>query len=118
MPDFTLPSTWKWNGSASKDQTSFLLPGHTVKNPRLAIFSRTVPSSTGSQVPSVKVKFVEGVSGSDGIPISTRINAEFTFRWPLEADVSVAKALFAELAAVLSDVNFQSDMVDEQYLPR
>lgn len=118
MTDFTTPATWRFNGSASKDQTSFLLAGHSVKAPRIALFARSVPSSTGSETPSYKVKFVEGQLDASGNPIATRTNAEFSVRWPLNGDPAKAKALLAELAAVLSNSEFISDMIDEQLLPR
>lgn len=118
MSDFTIPATWRFNGSANKDQTSFLLAGHSVKAPRIALFTRSVPSSTGSEVPSYKVKFVEGQLDADGNPIVTRTNAEFSVRWPLNGDPVKVKALLAEMAAVLSDPEFLSDMIDEQVLPR
>lgn len=119
MADYVVPVGWKFNG-AQADQTTFTLPGHTVAQPRLAIFDRKVPSfnGNGSAIPSYRVRIIRGVVDADGEPVPTRVTADITIRWPLEAASADVQSDIAAIAATLSDVDFQSDVVDEQLLPR
>lgn len=119
MADYVVPVDWKFNGSQA-DQTTFTLPGHTVAQPRLAIFDRKVPSfnGNGSKVPSYRVRVVRGVVDAEGHALPTRVTADITIRWPLEAAPADVKSDMAAIAAVLADVDFQGDVVDEQLLPR
>lgn len=119
MPNYVVPVDFSFNGSTA-DQTTFLLAGHTVAEPRLAIFDRKVPSfnGNGSKVPSYRVRIVRGVTDTDGEVVATRVTADVTIRWPLEAVPADVIADIAQLSAILADVDFQTDVVNEQRLPR
>lgn len=120
MVDYVVPTGWKFYGSNNGNQTTFTLPGHTTANPRLALFDRRVPSSSpqGAVSPSYRIRIVRGISDAEGNPVQQRVVCDFTVRWPLVADSLDVIADIATIAATLSDVDMQSDMVDEQLLPR
>lgn len=119
MPDFAPTADMKFF-SDREDQTTFTLTGHTVKKPRLAIFDRKVPvvNGNGTSVPWYRIRIIEGVEDADGNVIPTRITCDLTIRWPLEAAPADVIADIAKLASLVSDVDLQSDIADEQLLPR
>lgn len=119
MPDF-VPTVDMKLFSSKEDQTTFTLTGHTVKRPYLAIFDRKVPvvNGNGTSVPWYRIRIIRGVLDSAGDPIQTRVTCDVTIRWPLEALSADAIADIAKLGSLLSNVDLQSDIVDEQLLPR
>nr|URG16486.1 MAG: coat protein [Leviviridae sp.] len=119
MPDYKAPVGWKFYGSTS-DQTTFTLPGHTVAAPRLAIFDRKVPQSNGGKLtnPNYKVRIIYGFADVDGNPLESRAVIEANIRWPVAADGSVIEGAIDIMGEMLTNVDFQDDVVAEQLLPR
>lgn len=119
MQDFKMPSGYTFYGSAP-DQTTFVYTGHTSAEPNLAIFDRKVSTLSGGQltVPSYRARVIRGVTNGDGSPITTRITADVTLRWPPGADPALVKDVVARLGEILSDPNFQDDATSDQLLPR
>lgn len=115
---FKVPSDWLVYGVAG-DQSTFALPGHTPQNPRLAIFDRKVPQVTagGVSVPTFRVRMIEGVSDTDGNPVTTRCTVDCTIRWPNVAAPAKTKALVALLGEVSASTDFQTSAIDLQLLP-
>lgn len=120
MTSFVVPSSWSFFGNTGANQTTYTLPGHTVKQPHLAIFDRKVPSfgGTQSQVPSYRIRIIRGVSDAAGNLVATRITQDYTCRWPLEGSLVDVQADIALLASIVSDVNLQTDIVSQLRLPR
>lgn len=118
MADFVAPAGWKLF-SKEKDSTTFILPGHTVKASRLAIFARVTPVSSGkgSTVPSCRIRFLEASVNTDGTVSPTKMSVDTTVRYPIEADPVKVTALLALAGAALSNVDLQQDLVVEQLLP-
>lgn len=112
------PNDWQAYG-VSTDQTVFALPGHTPQNPKLALFDRKSPQVTagGVSIPQFRVRIINGVSDSEGMPLLTRITADVTFRWPNSADLTAVKAAVGLLGSVLSDSGFRESAIDLQLLP-
>jgi hypothetical protein len=116
MPLYELPVGASFDDSI-KDQTKFTLTGHSVTTPHLVIFDRKVPTSVGA-VPSYRIRVIKGEEDEDGIPLSTKPIIDTNIRWDQGATASSVKGLLAYLGAVLSDTDFQDDVVDAQRLPR
>lgn len=120
MTAFVVPTTWSFFGNTGANQTTYTLPGHTVKQPHLAIFDRKVPSFGGSasQVPSYRIRIIRGVLDANGNLVATRITQDLTCRWPLEGALADVQADIALMATLISDVNLQADIVNQLRLPR
>lgn len=117
MADYIVPTNWKFDGSKDADTVRYLLPGHTVQSPRFAIIDRKVPTSSGG-IPQYRIRIFEGFTDANGVTVTTRNTLDFTCRWPQVAPAANVKANIGLLGAMLVDVDFQSDIVDEQLLPR
>lgn len=113
-----IPSTWALFSNTG-NQTQFLLPGHTVLKPRMALFSRTVPSTSGNgpSVPAVRVRIVEGILDADGKPVATKTSADVTIRNDIRASTPAVVADVVELGRLLSNANFVTELVGSQRLP-
>lgn len=120
MADYNVPAGWKLYSSEA-NQTTFVIPGHSVDRPYLAIFSRTIPSVTGkgATVPEYRVRILRGYKNAAGALVPTRKSIDIRLRQPLEAsDATELKAICTIAGAMLSNVDFQDDAVVEQLLPR
>lgn len=119
MQDYKLPEGYTFYGSAP-DQTTFVRTGHTSAEPNLAIFDRKVSTLVGGQltVPSYRARIIRGILDATGSPVTTRVTADLTIRWPAGTDVAVVKDVMARLGEILSDSDFQDDAASDQLLPR
>lgn len=117
MADFIIPANWKFDGSKDADTVRYLLPGHSVQTPHFAILDRKVPVAAGG-VPQYRIRFFEGFVDADGVTISTRNTVELTCRWPQSAPAVNVIANIALMGVLCSNVDLQSDIVNEQLLPR
>lgn len=113
-----IPSTWSLFAN-NGNQIQFLLPGHTVQKPRMCLFQRTIPSTSGSgpTTPAIRVRIVEGILDADGKPIATKISADVTIRNDVRATTSTVVADVVELGRLLSNSAFVTQMVGQQILP-
>jgi hypothetical protein len=121
MADYTVPTTWKYYGSNGPDSSTFIVEGHTPAAPRLRIFDRKSPKlQRDGQTSSAQYRFrsIQGTVDASGTPDGKAI-VETTIRWNGGgATPTIVKALLAEHATELSDVELHSDAVDELLLPR
>jgi len=120
MSDYLTPEGSKFYGSQG-DQTTFVMPGHTVGTPYLLIFDRKVPQSNGqggTSNPSYRVRVIRGLKDAEDVPLETRAVVDINIRWPAKAVASDVVAMIAVAGEILSSVDFQDDVVNEQLLPR
>lgn len=118
MPDYAAPEGWKLYGT-EKDQTTFIMPGHTASEPRLAIFTRRAVSSNGSNGsanPSYRVRIIRGFLDAEGVALPRAV-VDAEIRWPSAAPAADIYAIIAAAGVILSNVDFQQDAVVEQLLP-
>lgn len=118
MADYIVPVTWKLF-SRTENAVTYIRPGHTVKEPRLAIFDRVVPVSSGkgSRSAQTRVRIIAGEVDSLGNPISSRVIAEAIVKHLPTSNVALAISCAADLALVIGNADFQQDVVVEQLLP-
>lgn len=118
MTDYVVPVSFK-KFSTTEHSVTYTLPGHTAQKPRLVIFDRVIPVSSGkgSRVPQLRVRVIRGVNDANGVLLATRITHESTFRYPLGAVASEVIEDMAVLATIGSDTAFQNDVATELRLP-
>lgn len=118
MPDYNVPATFK-RFSNTEHAVTYTLPGHTSQKPRLAIFDRVIPVSTGkgSRVPQYRMRVIRGVYDAKGALLSTRISCEATFRYPVGALSTEVMEDMAVLGVAVSNADFQEDVAVELRLP-
>lgn len=106
--------------SQTADSVTVARPGHTVSEPRLAIFDRKVPVSgpNGFSVPTYRVRLIDGHVDVDGAPIKEKSLVEVVVRNPLSADATAVTASIAAVAAMLANPEFVNDAVVDQMMPR
>lgn len=120
MADYVVPVGWKLYSSEAH-QSTYIIPGHAVDRPYLAIFSRTIASASGkgTTVPEVRVRIMRGYKNADGVLLPTRKSFDGRVRWPLEAsDATEMTAILAIVGTMFSNVDFQQDVTVEQLIPR
>lgn len=90
--------------AVERDRTTFNLPDHTVKEPRVVIFSRQIPSgSSDAEVLRHSVKTVFGDRNADGTAKSGNIIIETTMRVPQDQDAVLAQEAYDSHVAVVRD---------------
>lgn len=120
---FTLPSGWTFQSSSNNgNQVTYTLPGHTVQAPRLAIFSRVIPTydqKVGWSVPSYRVRVIHGVVDADGVPVETRTSYDATIRWSMSGNgASEGDEATTEMVAILGATGFAETVFAGQGFPR
>lgn len=115
---FQVPKTWSLFSESSDGNTrTYTRPGHTVKEPRLALVSRVLASfdqKRGSwSVPSYRVRVFDGVLDANGHPDPTRTSIDATFRCSLNSD---GAGRSDEVAADFLTVVNQSDFVQAAFV--
>lgn len=121
MTDFVVPVGWKFDG-ASQDgnQTTFVVPNSTVAEPNIALFNRTRPVvAAGTTDVTTKARYsVRRIVNEVVDGVRRQAIVELTVRFDPFMDPALVKSALADVGSVASDTDFQSDVVDELYLPR
>ncbi|UHK03267.1 MAG: hypothetical protein FuLV1_gp2 [Hangzhou levivirus 1] len=119
----TVPSTWKRQQLSNDGNTlTYTRPGHTVKQPKLAIVSRVIPSyDTGRatwSVPSYRVRVFDGVLNADGQPDPTRTLYDLTVRASINSDGSAVVAdVHSDFLLVVNQADFAANAIGAQEFP-
>lgn len=116
-----LPSGWVEFGSNGDNSVTFLRPGHTVTEPRLAIFSRkpAVAQANGNfSVPEYRVRLFDGHVDTDGLPKKDKAIVEVVIRLPVGDDATPTETSLAALAAMLADAAFVTNATVDLMWPR
>lgn len=121
MANFTVPADWELDGQTGNSQLVYIkTPDHTVAENFHVIFDRKVPQSVNGKLttPEFRIRMRRTFVDADGVPLPSVALADLTIRWPSAADAAKVKAMITELKDVLTDVEFNSDVVDSLRLPR
>lgn len=121
MANFTVPADWELDGSTGNSQVVYIkTPDHTVTENFQVVFDRKVPQSVNGRFtsPEYRVRVRRTFVDADGVPMSAVALADLTIRWPQAADAADVKAMITELKDILTDAEFNSDVVDSLRLPR
>lgn len=105
------------HASQEKDRSTYYYPDHTVKEPRVLIFSRTNPGPEDNAVQRVSIKLVSGDRNSDDTPKSGNIIWELTGRIPQDQDAALAKSALVRLIGVGRDTTITDDLIDMGLIP-
>jgi hypothetical protein len=104
--------------STEKDREVYYLAGHTVKAPRILIFTRSIPSGgSDKEVLKYGVKAVFGDRNSDGTAKSGNIIGSFTLSVPQDQTAALAKELVASMWGQLSNSSVSDAAIDQGLLP-
>lgn len=118
---FKVPADWVFQSSANNgNSVTYALPGHTTQQPKIAVFSRVIPSysaKTGWSVPSYRVRVIEGVVDADGNPIETRTTVDATFRCSMSGGATKAQDVVDNFKLIVSANGFASGVFVEQSFP-
>lgn len=121
---FPVPSGWKFQSSANNgNSVTYTRPGHTTVAPRLAIFSRVIPSydvkADSWSTPSYRIRLIDGVLTPAGKPAGTRVSFDGTFRYPMDAAGVEASgnSITADLKALISATGFAGSVFVSQDFP-
>lgn len=118
-----VPATWKRH-SINNDGNSitYTRPGHTVKEPKLAIVSRTVAQYDQNRqswsTPAYRVRVFDGVLNADGQPDPTRTMYDLTVRASINANGSaVVAGVHSDFLLVVDQGDFAANSVGAQEFP-
>lgn len=103
--------------SIEKDRVVFNLPDHTVKEPRVVIFTRQLPGVGGSDPLKLGFKTVVGDRNVDGSAKSGNIIWETTGRLPADQDLALAQEALDVHFAILRDPAIMDDSLEDGSLP-
>lgn len=106
--------------SDSENQVTYILNGHTAEAPKLLIFDRkpSVYQNGQFSIPTVRIRVLEGLVDSEDKPLATKITFDLTIRWPHGASTTTIGSRLADLSTVLGSVDFVTELVEKQQLPR
>lgn len=115
-----LPVGWSEYGRNGPNSVTFLRPGHTVQEPRLAIVDRkpAVANGNGFSVPSYRVRLIDGHLDADGAPLKERSIVDLTIRQPVNATTAPITASIAALATMVGGAEFVNDATVDLMFPR
>lgn len=114
-----VPSDWQ-EFSESQDRKTFVLPGHSVTEPRAVVFSRKLPAynkNTGFSLPSYNIKASLGYLNALGQPMSQKGHVNVEISLPVGAEVTAIKSVMTQFGALLSDAEIQDDAVGDFMFP-
>lgn len=119
---FQVPADWVFQSSANNgNSVTYTLPGHTTQEPKIAVFSRVIPSysaKTGWTVPSYRVRVIEGVLDADGNPVETRTTVDATFRSSMSGGQTKGQSVVDNFKLIVGADGFASSVFVEQSFPR
>lgn len=122
MP-FTVPVTWRVHAQSGDGQSvTYTRPGHTVKEPRLAIVSRTVAAFDAKRetwsVPVYRVRVFDGVLNGSGFPDPTKTLVDATFRASMNSDGSArGDEVTADFLLIINQADFVPSAFSSQEFP-
>jgi hypothetical protein len=119
----TLSSTTTVDAKVStseRDKAGFDLPDHSIREPRVVLFSRALPTGTGKDKDLLRttVKTVFGDRNEDGTARSGNITVELVVRAPQDQPVSLVKEAVAMLVAVARDPLLMDPLLEDGRFPR
>jgi hypothetical protein len=120
---FVVPVTWKLYATSNDGMSkTYTRPGHTVKEPRLAIVSRVVASFGQKQAswttPSYRVRVFNGVLDGEGNPDPTRTIADLTLRSSLNSNgAEQGDEVVADLLVIVDQPDFANAAFHTQEFP-
>lgn len=119
---FSLPSGWVFQSASNNGNTvTYTLPGHTTQKPKLAVFSRVVPTynaKSGWSIPSYRVRVIHGIVDADGNPVETRTTFDATYRWSMTTGgAAEGDAVNDEAVAIISATGFAESVFAGQQFP-
>lgn len=109
---FNVPATWRFFGASSDGSSvTYTRPGHTVKEPRLALVDRKTASFDANRqkwsVPEYRVRVFDGVLDKDGNPDPTRTLVDLTCRSSLSSGGdSRGDEVMADLLLIIDQADF------------
>jgi hypothetical protein len=104
--------------STEKDRVVYELPTHTVKAPRLMIFTRSIPSGANpKELQKIGVKVVFGDRNSDGTLRSGNVIGNFSLTIPQDQPASLAEDLLLHVWGFLSGTSLTTAMIETGVLP-
>lgn len=109
---YTLPTGWVLFGTSNDGNTvTYQRPGHTVKEPRLAVVSRVLPvynSKSGKwSTPHYRVRVFDGVLDALGVPSPTRTSFDSDSVYAVNPDGSArGTSVMTDALAILTDEGF------------
>lgn len=119
----TVPATWKIHSKTNDgNSTTYTRPGHTVKEPKLAIVSRTTAQYDNNRklwsTPQYRVRVFDGVLDTGGQPDPTRTMYDLTIRASINsAGVAVVPAVHADFLLVVDQADFAGNALGAQDFP-
>lgn len=120
---FVVPATWRVYATSNDGMSqTYTRPGHTVKEPRLAIVSRVLPVFDSKRatwsVPAYRVRVFDGVLDPDGHPDPTRTMIDATFRASLNSDgAGRGDEVIADFLVIADQVDFANAAFVSQEFP-
>lgn len=103
--------------SVERDRTVFNLPSHTVKAPRVLIFTRQLPGSGEKESLKTGLKAVFGDRNTDGTARSGNVIVEVAIRIPMDQPVTLAQSALDYAVAVLRDSAIMADNLEDGAIP-
>lgn len=103
--------------SVERDRTVFNLPTHTVKAPRVVIFSRQLPGGGEKEVLRSGIKAVFGDRNSDGSARSGNCIIEVTIRTPQDQPASLTQDALDHVVATLRDSSIMTGNIASGAIP-
>lgn len=120
---FTVPATWRVHAQSGDGQSvTYTRPGHTVKEPRLAIVSRTVAAFDSKRqtwsVPIFRVRVFDGVLDASGFPDPSKTLVDASFRASLNSDGAArGDEVTADFLLIINQVDFVPSAFGSQEFP-
>jgi hypothetical protein len=120
MADFTVPGTWTYDGSENRNQSTYLVSGHTVQENYLVIFDRKQPVAVNGSFskPQARIRTIRTFLDSDGNPMLAKAIVDTTISWDLSHPAADVKAMVNLQGTIFSDAELASDLIDDLDIPR
>lgn len=103
--------------SDSQNSRTYALASHSAVRPNLVIQKRKVPSGNTGTIETI-VAVIHGTVDEDGLPISGKVAAEVSFRYPInigstETDIS---EVLATLRDIIAGDEFSNSVSTQEWL--
>lgn len=103
--------------SLASDRTAYDLPDHTVREPRVHIFSRKLPPAGGTGYAESTVKTVFGDLNADGTSRSGNVIVTTTIRVPMDQELALATEALLHHSGVVRDTTLTAPMIEDCRIP-
>lgn len=97
--------------SVSADRSTYDLPDHTVAEPRVAIFSRKLPSQNGQEPAIYNIKMLYGKLNADGTARKGNILIDTRIQVPFGHEAEDAQEALLRHVGVLRDTGITDDLL-------